>query len=110
MSFATLLDSSADVLTLGATGTDAYNVPVRGVTDSESYPCRLEQTDATEILVGRDTDVSNWLLFLPPDAVITPADQVVVDAVTYQVVGEPDPVHGLNGVHHFEVRLRRVEP
>jgi len=108
MSLTTLLTQTASVITIGPTGTDAYNVPTFGDTDSTDYPCRLQETAAAEVSVGRDTVIADLLLFLPPDAVITAADRVTVDGVTYEVLGVPNAVQGGVGVHHIEAHVREV--
>lgn len=108
MSLTTLLAQIATVITMGSTGHDAYNNPTFGETSRADYPCRIQETAATEIVIGRDTVVSDLILFLPPEAVISAVDRVVVDGVTYEVLGTPNPVWGGTGLDHIEAHVRVV--
>jgi len=69
---------------------------------------RLEQTAAVEVTNNRDTQISDWLLFLMPDVVISGLSRVVrvSDRVVFEVVGPPSILtRPLTGPHHIEARL-----
>lgn len=112
VSLDSLLTQDVTVLAPAAGPLDRYNNPTRDWENAAetTHKGRLEQTASTEVTLGRDTVVSDWLLFLPPEAVITPYDRVVVDGRTgeFEVVGLPDIEHTPRGPHHLEVRLAAV--
>lgn len=107
-----LLTQTGTVRRRGVTGTDGYGNDVAGTTSTYETPCFLEQTDATEILVDRETYVSSWRLFLPAGSELSAADQFVLDGRgdVFEVVGEPDRLwHPVRRVeHHVEARLTVV--
>ena len=88
---------------------DEYGNESRGTATTITYPCRLEQTDGTEVTVNRNTQTSNWNLFLLPEADIKSGDQVVVDATTFEVAGPPAKQQTPRGAHHIEARLVHVD-
>jgi hypothetical protein len=105
--FRNLLVKTAMVFRRGVgPGTDPYNNPTEPETTSVSYPCWLEQTATVEITQGRSTVLSDWLLVLPPEAVVDPTDRVVVDGRSFEVVGQPLSAASPRGTHHIECRLR----
>lgn len=89
---------------------DAHRRPVRSAGDERVVLGYLEQTGALEILVGRETYISDAKAMLPPDDPVTPADELVVAGVTYQIVGPIarswDPLR--SSVDHLELTLRSV--
>ncbi len=88
--------------------TDEYGNKVSGVTATPTgmYLGWLEQTTATEVTIGQDTQVSDWLLVLTdPAAVVTGRDEIEVEGARYKVVGRPDVKRTYRGPHHVEVRL-----
>lgn len=107
MSFRRLLSQTATVTTRTPGTSDAEGNVVTANTSAD-YPALVQQTDAIEVLVGDVRSVSNWLLFLLPDAAINAQDQVVVDGRTYEVTGEPAVLRTPRGPHHIEARLRIV--
>ena len=76
---------------------------------STDYPCRLEQTDSQEITLGQQTEISNWRIFWPPEAIVDSEDEVVVEGVTFDVLGPPAIEHTPRGPHHQVARLRFVQ-
>ena len=88
--------------------TDELGNQVRDTKTIQSNPARLEQTDATEITVGRSTEISNWSLLLPPLTAVQPQSTVVVDGATFEVIGLPEVHHTPSGPHHVQARLRLV--
>lgn len=104
-----LLAEEVTIQTATAGDDDRYGNPTTEYTDSETYRARLEQVDASELLARGDTQVTEWRLFLPGDAVISSQSRVThPDEGTFEVVGEPAKQKTPRGVHHVEARLRRV--
>ncbi len=87
---------------------NAYNMPIETEAAAVNYPCWLEQTDTVEVTVGRDTVLSDWLLVLPPEALLDATDRIAVDGRSFEVVGHPATVNTPRGAHHIECRLRAV--
>jgi head-tail adaptor len=73
-----------------------------------TYRGRLEQRSAQEVTDGRDTFVSDWVLYLLPDAVINGRDRVEADGNTFEVVGAPIVQRSPRGPHHIQASLRLV--
>lgn len=110
MSFDGLLTQTVALLEPAAdTDDDGNPVDDWGSATSTDSKGLLQQTSAIEVTLGRDTVISDWLLFLPADAAVDAVARVVVDGSTFEVVGRPDLVRTPRGVHHVEVRLRLVE-
>lgn len=91
------------------TGTDAYNNPVFGWPDGETVPGIVQQTDATEVTVDRDTQVTDWLLTFFRDVTLTGRDRVKQDGRKFEVVGAPNRLTGPRGVRQVEARLRHLD-
>lgn len=93
-----VIDDNGDVI--HSFGADAERVPTRG---------RLQRRSTTEVIDGREAQVSEWVLFLDGCEEISGLDQVEWRHRAFVVAGEPYPVTGRSGaVHHWEVPLRRV--
>ena len=74
------------------------------------YPCILQQAATSEVLVGRDTRHSQWLLILPPEADIDSLSEVESGDLRFRVIGDPNEVGIHDGrVHHIEARLEVFE-
>lgn len=69
----------------------------------------VSQRSTTEEIVGREAQVSDWVLFLHPEATITGLDRVRWGSITFEVAGEPLPAWTPRGQHHIEVPLRLVD-
>jgi hypothetical protein len=61
-----------------------------------------------EFTVGRDTSVTDWMLYLPAGVAIDHQDVVTVDGQAYSVLGTPYPVQTPIGTHHIQARVRAV--
>ena len=68
----------------------------------------MEPSLGFECQVDRDTVVADWRVFLPSDATISPFDRIEADGKTFEVWGDPVEQRSPRGVHHLEVRLKRV--
>lgn len=104
-----MLTQTATFTGTPAVGADSEGNPTFGDPVVTTYPCRLEQTDSTEIVEGERRSVSNLLLFLPPEAADQSfEDTVDVDGRLYQVEGVPNVLRTPRGIHHIEARVRGV--
>lgn len=110
MSFDRLLVQSVTVLTASST-TDRYGNTVVDWTNAASRTVNgwVAQTGSVEELLGRDATTTVAVVFLPAGDPITAKDRVVLDGVTYEVDGVPNPANSRRGVHHLQVRLKNVE-
>lgn len=101
-----------DVITLQVptTSTDAYGSSTFVYSGGTDYPARMQQTAGTEVTKDRDTQVSDWLLFLNPDVPITGDSRVLFNGQTFEVLGPPaiPTTPRTVGPHHIEARLRHV--
>lgn len=68
----------------------------------------VAQQSRTEVIDGREAQVSTWVLFLHPDATIDGTYRVQWEGVTFEVDGPKDPAWTPRGLHHYEVPLRVV--
>lgn len=105
-----MLSELGTLQTIGSSTTDRYNQPILGVTvTTTDVPYRLEQTESTEVTIGEATVVSDWKLFLLPDAVVSHSSRFIDAAArTFEVVGAPNIQSTPRGPHHIEARLRFV--
>lgn len=109
MSIAFWLRQTVTITNPGST-TDAYGnvAPDWSSVSTATEKGLLEATDSTEVTVGRDTVVSNFLLFLKVDTAVTAYSRVTVTGVsgTFEVVGLPAVFdQGSPGTRHTEARL-----
>lgn len=118
MTLARLLNQPVTVRHYQEGARDALNNATDDWDEGASYDAYLEQRpiqrdlEGAELLAGRDTRISDFLLVLPSSAVIGPLDRVVdADDRTYEVVGDPQAVWNprRSVVSHIEAVLRRIE-
>lgn len=87
---------------------DAHGNPTTVDEDDELVACYYEQTQPSEITVGRSLEMADGLLVLPADTEAAANDEVVIDGITHAIIGPPwqvfDPVSG--EVSHIECRTR----
>lgn len=57
-------------------------------TSTQVPGCNVQPLSVTEVTVGRETLVSRWQLFAPPDTDLLATDRVQYDGATYEVDGE----------------------
>lgn len=105
-----LLTQQATRNRFGST-TDDYNnvVPNDTVVDTKEYPCRLEQGPSIELTIGANTQITNWIIYLPPDADVKGTDVLEVDALKYEVIGPPTVSITSVGPHHKTANLTYIE-
>lgn len=109
MSLAALLTRTAEVTTRSQTGAaDSHGNQAWVESGPTSYPAYLEQTTEQEITIDRDTQISDHLMVLGPEAVIDGDSSVTIDGQAFQVIGPPLKAYSPRGLHHLEVRLRSI--
>lgn len=90
---------------------DARNDRYLVETGRSAVLCYLEQITTSERLGEQSHVTAEWLFVTPdPTVPMTSNDLVVVDGVTYSVVGDPArPLHPAtgDGPHHLEAKLGR---
>lgn len=88
--------------------TDGYGNVIDGWTSPTNTTERglIQQTQSTEISVGRDTVVSDLVVLLPVDSVVTAYSRIISGGITYEVVGVPAVYDtGSPGLRHTEAHL-----
>jgi hypothetical protein len=109
VSLATLLTEPLSVLAASDGTVDEYGDTSTTFSAGTSYLGRLEQRSAQEVTDGRDTMVSDWVLYLQPDATVAGRDRVVdMYGRTFEVVGPPIMQRSPRAAHHLQVNLRHV--
>jgi hypothetical protein len=98
-----------------ATTTDAYGDQAKDWAAASRTATRgwVSQTSGSEVLDGREAQVSDWVVFLPARSHgRSGGDRIEwadLPAVTFEVDGPPNPARTPRGPHHIEARLRVVE-
>ena len=110
MSIASLAVRPVVIQTAGAR-TDAYGDTQPDWTTPTTVAAGgwLAQQSSIEDLDGRAATASTLALFLPAGTVITARNRVVIDARTYEIIGEPHKAWTPRGEHHVEVQLQAVD-
>ena len=87
------------VIVVRGPGRDAMGDPVAGTTRRRTVQgCLVALGSSAEaVAAGRDTIVSDYVIYMPPGADVGPTDQLVVRGVTCEVVGRPFPWVGMSG-------------
>lgn len=109
MTFAGLLAHDVTILTPGSEP-DRYGGTVKDWATATETTVKgwVAQQSRSEVLDGREAQVSTWVLFLHPDATITGQDRVTWEGLTFEVDGPANPAWRPGGLHHYEVPLRVV--
>lgn len=108
MTLRSLLTQDVELLTRSDGAVDDYGSPVPGWTSRGTVRGFVQPVAADEVMAGADTQRASFRAFLPADADVSGLDRVVVDGVTYEVLGPPLPHRTPRGVHHLEVTLEVV--
>lgn len=105
-----LLTGQATIVRPGTT-TDEYNnqVPDWATATRSTWPARLEQLAGREVTADQQTQLADWILYLPPDAQVEGTDRVEHDGKTFEVVGPPNEATTPRRTSHLEVSLRHVQ-
>jgi plastocyanin len=113
MTLASLMVHDVTVVHAG-TGTNVYGDTTKDWATATRTGVRgwVSQTSQSEVLDGREAQVSEWVVFLPPEVTVAGGDRIEwadLPAVTFEVDGPPNPARTPRGPHHIEARLRVVE-
>ena len=110
MSLDRLLNQPLSIERRSGVSTDAYGNEVSSTNATVPTVGYLEQTDATEITIDRETYITNWQVVLLPDISIDGSDWIVYGTMTLEVVGKPHRVWNprRRAEHHVECRCREV--
>lgn len=77
-------------------GTDRYGNQTPGYVEVAWYvPCSIATASQSEVTIDRDTQITNWVLRLPPDTRLSGRHRIRVAGLVYEVIGEPElfPTH-----------------
>lgn len=104
MSITSLLNQPLTIQRQGPVGTDEYNNEVVGTTSTFATTGYVEQTEAKEVTVDRETYTTDWLVVLFPDVAIDGSDHIAFGTQTFLVVGSPHTVWNprTRVFHHIE--------
>jgi hypothetical protein len=91
-----------------ATVTDDYGNVVRDTETTVPYQCRLEQVKGSEVTVNRNTRISDWVLYLPPDADVLSSDVIRAQGSDFEVAGPAILHKSPRFESHKEARLIHV--
>lgn len=87
---------------------DRYGDETEVYDDGTSFPARIQQAKAEEMSVDRDTTLTTYKVFLPPEASVDAMSVVVWNGKTLEIVGEPDRVMGYRRINHIEAFMQEV--
>ncbi len=110
MSFAGLLVHDVTILT-AARAENRYGREEKDWSSATETTAKgwVSQSSRSEVIDGREAQVSSWVLFLHPDAVLDGLDRVRWEGITFEVDGPPNPAWTPRGLHHYEAPLRVVD-
>lgn len=63
---------------------------------------------AEELIVDRDTRITHFKCFAPPDSVVNGLSRLVWGTRNLRVKGEPRPFYGRTKLHHYEVNAEEI--
>lgn len=109
MSFDSLLIDSVTVGKRTAGAANVYGDATVTFPAGSAIPARVQQTSEEEVLGGRDTTLTWYRVFLPAGVNVDALDRVNWEGRVYEVDGEPKGVDGLNGAHHIELVMKRID-
>ena len=104
-----LFTQDVTLVRAGAT-TDRYGGTVKDWATATSTAAKgwVAQRTASEVLDGREAQVSGWVLFVGPDQDVIGLDRVEWAGQTFEVDGPVLPAYTPRGLHHIEVPLKQV--
>lgn len=109
MSLATLLNRQITVQRRSVDDTDQYGNDVQSLAAVEIVGGYIEQTEAVEVVIDRETYVTTHLVMIEAGVNIDGADRVIDDdGIAYEIVGPPHSVRNprTRRVSHVECRAR----
>lgn len=90
-----------------ATGAaDTFGNPAAGAASDVTYDCRLVPATGSEDTLDRDVQTKEGSFLLPHDADVIGGDQIIHDAVTWEVIG---PAVAQSWTTHLRVLVRRTD-
>ena len=81
----------------------------------ETVPARIQHgakggnEDTSEVIIGKDQVLSDYMVFLPPGTNIAATDMLEFEGVMYRVNGKPSRFWDAIGEHHIQANLMKVE-
>lgn len=110
MTLLSLLSRRATVFRYSRTGArDGHGIKARVLVDTiADVPCALEQTDPREVLIGQETYISTHRAAFLGGQPLDGSDEVEVEGVRFEVIGDPSRGFTPAGEHHVEAVLRQV--
>lgn len=104
-----MLQEPVTIQSASSSAVDETNDATTGYSAGTDVLGKLEQRSAQEVTSGRDTLISDFVLYLFPDVVVTAYDRVVDRfGRTFEVVGTPNMQSRPGSDHHLVVNLRFV--
>lgn len=104
-----LLQERVRILRRSVTGKDATNDDVIGFVASKTVDAAVQPVTQSELVVGRDTAIGDWNIFLPAGTVIEAYDRIRWGEMTFEVIGPPVTWSGLAGADYVQAGGRWVE-
>jgi hypothetical protein len=103
------IDGTVTAVSVGTTRDERGNLS-RTKGTPRPVKCYVEQTDAREVIIDRETYTVDAFGILPTGDPITAADELTARGQTFEVIGPPDAAYNprLAVDHHVEVNLRSV--
>jgi hypothetical protein len=71
-------------------------------------PAWVQPREATEEEINRQTRISEYHILVPPEAPVSGVSKITWEGKEMQVIGEPQPFHHRNGLHHLEFDAREI--
>ena len=111
MSLLSILPQLCDIERHTKTGVDEYgNEEVTWAVVSASVRCRIENFSGRQDTNQRDTNISFWRCFVPPDTDVQKDDRVRdADGLLYDIVTVEGQHRPNTGLHHYVLWLERKE-
>lgn len=105
-----MMDREATITRYSQTGAkDRGGNPTVVAAPTVETACYIEQTEAVEVTVGRETHISRHLGVFPSGVGLDASDEVELDGETYRVLGPPWKVWEPGaGESQVEARLQVV--
>jgi len=90
MSLRRMLTQTATIVRRSSTGTrDGHGNPTQATVEVPDVPCRLEQTEPREVLVGRETYITTHRAAFLGGTELDGSDELLVAGVRFEVIGDP---------------------
>ena len=70
---------------------------------------RITQRRREENRDGRETGVTEWVVYLPPGTPVSTLDRIEWEGLAFEVNGVPHRAFGRHQEHHIELHVDRVE-